>query len=374
MKTLKIMLLVLGIALAGCKPSKYAQIGDGLFADIQTNKGDIIIKLHYDQTPVTVANFVALAEGKNPFVTDTLKGKPFYNGIIFHRVIKDFMIQGGDPTGTGSGSPGYRFKDEFKDSLKHDKPGILSMANSGPATNGSQFFITHVPTPHLDGRHTVFGEVVQGMETVDTIANVATQKLGPQRDRPEEDVVMNTVKIIRNGKAARNFDAVAVMTTYFESVDQREKALEKTKASLAAEFETQKATAETLASGLKILYLKKGDGKKPKTGQKVMVNYAGYFTDGNLFDSNIEAIETQYNKYNPAKKQKGMYTPFPMIYSQEARMIPGFREGLLLMKPGDKVRLFVPSSLGYGPEGRGNVIPPDTDLIFDIEIVGVSGD
>lgn len=378
MKNLKLMFLAVIIALSGCKSAKYTQLGDGLFADIQTNKGDIIVKLHYEQTPVTVANFVSLAEGKNTFVIDSLRGKPYYDGIIFHRVIRDFMIQGGDPTGTGSGSPGYRFEDEIVDSLTHNKPGILSMANSGPNTNGSQFFITHKPTPHLNGIHTVFGEVVQGMEVVDTIANVETSRERSTRDRPQEAVIMNHVEIVRNGKSARKFDAVKVMNTYFEEADEREAAAKrrqeemiKMKAALASEFEAQKAKAEELPSGLRVLYLNKSEGKKPKMGQKVMVNYAGYFTNGNLFDSNQEAIEKRYNKYNPVKKQKGFYDPIPMDYSREARLIPGFREGLLLMKVGDKVRLFIPSELGYGPTGSRNVIPPNADLVFDMELVKV---
>ena len=195
----------------GCKTGKYADLGDGIFADIQTTKGEIVVKLYQDATPVTVANFVSLAEGNSEFVEEKFKGKPYYDGLIFHRVIKDFMLQGGCPDGTGRGNPGYKFKDEFVDTLKHSKKGLLSMANSGPTTNGSQFFITHKPTPWLDGKHTVFGEVIKGMEVVDSIANVKTV---PQ-DKPEVDVVMNKVQIIRNGKVAKKFDANEVMGDYF---------------------------------------------------------------------------------------------------------------------------------------------------------------
>ncbi len=383
MKNLKLILLVIIIAFSGCKPAKYTQLGDGLFADIQTNKGDIIVKLHHKQTPVTVASFVSLAEGKSPFVSDSLKGKKFYDGLIFHRVMKNFMIQGGDPAGTGSGSPGYRFENEIVDSLTHNEAGILSMANSGGTnTNGSQFFITHVPYPSLDGNYSVFGKVVQGIEIVDTIANVDTYKGGLQKDRPKETVVMNHVEIIRNGKSAKAFDAVEVMNTYFEGANEREAEAKRIqaekeakakeiRATLAAEFEAQKAQAETLPSGLKMLYMNKSDGEKPKIGQVVMVNYAGYFADGKLFDSNLETIETNHNKYNPAKKQRGLYNPAPMECSPKAQIIPGFREGLLLMRVGDKIRFFIPSALGYGPAGRGNVIPPNADLVFDVEVLKI---
>ncbi len=174
--------------------SQNNKLGEGLFAKIVTTKGAIIVKLEMEKTPLTVANFVGLAEGK---IKNTAKaeGQPYYNGLKFHRVIADFMIQGGDPTGTGSGSSGYKFKDEFDQSLKHNRAGTLSMANSGPGTNGSQFFITHKDTPWLDGKHSVFGYVVEGQGTVDLIA---------------EGDLIKTIEIIRNGKAAKKFDAAKV--------------------------------------------------------------------------------------------------------------------------------------------------------------------
>lgn len=176
-------------------------LDDGLYAEITTNRGAILVKLTMEETPMTVANFVGLAEG---IIKNQAKeaGVPYYNGLLFHRVIskangdaQDFMIQGGDPTGTGSGDPGYRFADEFHPALKHDSPGVLSMANSGPGTNGSQFFITIVETPWLDNKHTVFGHVVEGMEIVNTSMT---------------GDVMQTVKIIRIGNAAENFDAAKI--------------------------------------------------------------------------------------------------------------------------------------------------------------------
>ena len=370
MKKAYAIVLVLGVILAGCK-SQYAELGDGLFADIQTNKGDIIVKLEYEKTPVTVANFVSLAEGKSPFVTDSLKDKPYYDGIIFHRVIKDFMIQGGDPTGTGRGNPGYKFKDEFNDSLLHDKKGILSMANSGPKTNGSQFFITHKPTPFLNGRHTVFGEVVEGLDVVDTIANVETSQDPVSKDRPISEIVMNKVAIVRNGKAAKKFDAVQVMSDYFAEEEAKIAAFEKMKADFVTSLEKEKAEAEELPSGLKIKTLKEGEGEKPAIGSKVLVHYAGYLEDGTLFDSNYEDVAVKYNKFDERRKLGGGYNPLPMDYSPDAGLIAGFKEGLLNMKVGDKKRIFIPSHLGYGPQGSGP-IPPNASLVFDLEITGIA--
>ena len=350
----------------------YKDLGDGLFADIETTQGNIIVKLNYKETPVTVANFVTLAEGKNTFVKAEYKGKPFYNGTIFHRVIKDFMIQGGDPTGTGMGEPGYRFEDEIVPTLKHDKKGILSMANAGPATNGSQFFITQVPTPHLDGRHTVFGETVKGLEVIDAIANTKTV----MNDKPEKDIKINKITIIANGKDAKNFNAVKVFEDYFKEINKREREKEaKTKAAAAKfleEVKTQEPQAKALPSGVKIFKLVDGKGKQPNHTHQVMVNYAGYLKNGTLFDSNVKEIEETYGKYNSLREQQGGYQAFPMPYNTSAQLIPGFRDALLTMKVGDKIRVFIPAALGYGERGAGDVIPPNSDLIFDIEITDIA--
>ena len=190
MKSIKIivfaLLLNFGLSMQGQK------LENGIFAKIKTNKGEILLQLEYQKTPMTVANFISLAEGTNRYVADKYKGKRFYDGLKFHRVIKNFMIQGGDPLGTGAGDPGYKFKDEFVSSLKHDKAGILSMANSGPNTNGSQFFITHKATPWLNGRHTIFGHVLKGQDVVDTI---------------EKNDIIQSILIIRKGKEAKKFKA-----------------------------------------------------------------------------------------------------------------------------------------------------------------------
>ncbi|MBS9461482.1 peptidylprolyl isomerase [Flagellimonas sp. 389] len=367
MKQYLVLIALCSIVFLGCKSGKYADLEDGIYADIQTSQGDILVKLEHEKTPVTVANFVSLAEGKSPFVSDSLKDKKYYDGLIFHRIIKDFMIQGGDPTGTGRGNPGYKFKDEFHDSLSHSKKGILSMANSGPKTNGSQFFITHKETPWLDGRHTVFGEVVEGMDVVDTLANV--EVVAPA-NKPKVDVVMNAVEIIRNGKEAKKFDAIQIMTDYFAEEEAVVAAFEKMKSELLADFEQQKEAAEESDSELKIFSLTKGEGEQPKIGQKVLVNYAGWLPNGDLFDSNYEDIAVKFNKYDDRRKQGGGYSPVPMEYGPEARLIPGFKEGLQTMKVGDKIRLFIPPHLGYGAQG-GGPIPPNSDLIFDLEIVGI---
>ncbi len=350
----------------------YKDLGDGLFADIETTQGNIIVKLNYKETPVTVANFVTLAEGKNTFVKAEYKGKPFYNGTIFHRVIKDFMIQGGDPTGTGMGEPGYRFEDEIVPTLKHDKKGILSMANAGPATNGSQFFITQVPTPHLDGRHTVFGETVKGLEVIDAIANTKTV----MNDKPEKDIKINKITIIANGKDAKNFNAVKVFEDYFKEINKREREREaKTKAAAAKfleEVKVQEPQAKALPSGVKIFKLVDGKGKQPNHTHQVMVNYAGYLKNGTLFDSNVKEIEEAYGKYDSLREQQGGYQAFPMPYNTSAQLIPGFRDALLTMKVGDKIRVFIPAALGYGERGAGDVIPPNSDLIVDIEITDIA--
>jgi len=363
-------LSILTILLFGCK-SQYAELGDGLFADIHTTEGDIIVRLEYEKTPVTVANFISLAEGTSPFVSDSLKGKKYYDGLIFHRVMKDFMIQGGDPTGTGRGNPGYKFKDEFNDSLIHDKKGILSMANSGTTTNGSQFFITHKPTPWLNGRHTVFGEVVEGLDVVDSIANVETSQEPATKDRPLVDVVMNKVEIVRNGKDARKFDAVQVMTDYFAEEEAKIAAFEKMKSNFSAELTDQKEQAEELPSGLKMMVLKEGEGEQPKIGQQVLVRYAGYLEDGTLFASNYEDLAKKYNVFDESAKMGGSYEPMPTEYSPDARLIAGFKEGLLNMEVGEKARIFIPSHLGYGSQGSGP-IPPNSNLVFDVEIVGMA--
>ena len=382
---MKIIALVIFVTFLSCDDKRYPDLDNGLYAEFVTSIDTMVVKLTYKKTPVTVANFVALAEGNHPMVDSTFKGKKFYNGLIFHRVIDKFMIQGGDPTGTGSGSPGYKFGDEFDESLKHDKPGILSMANSGPATNGSQFFITEVPTSHLDNRHTVFGEVVLGLDVQDSISNV---KVGPG-SKPEKDVVILELNIIRKGFKARNFDAVKTWETELPKLEERAKqkaeearlkAEEERKESMAKNvaataktltiLNDYKSKCKTLPSGLMSYTITEGNGAKPKQGDTVKVYYEGYHIDGQLFDSNRKDIEEMFGKLNPQKEQRGMYNPMPMQISPDAQMIPGFKEGVANMKVGDKTFLYLPSHLAYGERGRG-AIRPNTDLTFIIEMVEI---
>ena len=342
-----ILLLVLITSFVSCKKEeeKRSDLADGLFADIKTSKGTITVKLEYEKAPITVANFVSLVEGKNTFVSDEFKNKPFYDGLKIHRVEPGFVIQGGDPAGNGSGGPGYAFKDEFTD-LKHEKAGTLSMANAGPETNGSQFFITLAATPNLDGRHTVFGYVIKdGMKVVNTIA-------------VNDDII--SIKIIRNGEAAKNFDAVKIFTDDFNKND-------KIKEAKAAYFEELKATTTKSPTGLAYKILTDGSGKKPANGSTVYIHYAGYFENGMLFDSSIKSIEESYGKYNQQKEDQNGYRPFPFVVGSKTGLITGFIEGIEKLNIGDKVLLFIPSKLAYGEQGYGT-IPPNTDIIFEIEM------
>jgi len=308
--------------------------GDSMQAQIETTKGTILIELEFEKTPMTVANFVGLAEGNIKNESKPL-GTPYYDGIKFHRVIPDFMIQGGDPTGTGRGGPGYKFYDEFHPDLKHSKPGILSMANSGPTTNGSQFFITHKATPWLDNKHSVFGHVIEGQEIVDAI---------------EQNDIINSIKIIRKGKLATNFDAPKV----FEEEKNRYQKIEEEKTKkLEEEMNKLTKDAMTTGSGLKYIIIEKGDGPKPESGQTVSVHYAGYLMNGQKFDSS-------YDRNQPID--------FPV---GTGRVIKGWDEGIMLLNVGTKAKLIIPPNLGYGPQGAGGVIPPNATLIFEVELVAI---
>ena len=320
--------------------AKVANPNDGIFAEIETTKGKIVLRLEYKKTPVTVANFISLAEGTNPKVSETYKGKKFYDGLKFHRVIKDFMIQGGDPLGNGTGGPGYAFKDEITD-LKHTKGGILSMANSGPKTNGSQFFITHKETSWLDGKHTVFGSVVTGMEVVNAI---------------EQNDAITKMTIVRKGDEASKFNATKVFEDYFlnkDAEDAKEAAAQAAaQAATNAKALKQFETAVSTASGLKYIVLKEGTGAKPVATSNVKVHYTGSLLDGKVFDSSV---------------QRGQPIDFGLN-----QVIPGWTEGVQLMKEGAKYKFFIPYKLAYGERGAGGVIPPKTDLIFEVELLKIN--
>ncbi len=353
---------------------------EGIFAEFDTDKGKITVQLEYTKTPITVANFIALAEGTNASVTDDkFKGKPFYDGLKFHRVIADFMIQGGDPAGNGSGGPGYAFKDEFTDA-KFDRAGILAMANSGPKTNGSQFFITHKDTPWLTGKHTIFGNVTKGQDVVNAI---------------KQDDIIKKVTITRKGVNAKKFDAPKIFADYMANKagdDAKDAAAEADKKKVQAEAEAKKmaeyksqygpvitakaayltgvkATATETPSGLKYKITQKGTGTKPADGTKVLINYAGYLEDGSLFDSSYETVCKEYGKFDENRAKANGYQPFPFTYGQKEGLIPGFIEGTSLMNIGDKALFFIPSKLGYGERGAGNVIPPNANIIFEVEML-----
>ena len=307
---------------------------NGIYAKMGTTKGAITIKLEHEKTPMTVANFVGLAEGTlENNVTEV--GTPYYNGLTFHRVIADFMIQGGDPTGTGAGGPGYQFEDEIHPELRHNRPGTLSMANAGPATNGSQFFITHGPTDWLDGKHTVFGYVVEGQDVVDAVAQGDT---------------METVEIVRVGAEAEAWDASSVFTTARSAAEEAARAAQEAADAAIADL---KAGAEKTASGLMYIMHEEGKGPKPAAGQNVKVHYELKLADGVVVDSS-------YSRGTPLDIPIGV-----------GQVIPGWDEGIQLLNEGSKATLIVPSELGYGPSGAGGVIPPNATLIFKVELVQV---
>ena len=369
MKKVKLWALLLPLLLVACKSAKYPNLKDGLYADIQTNYGDMLAELYYKTTPGTVANFVSLAEGTNTYVADSLKGKRYYDGTKSHRVIKNFMLQAGDRTATGEGDPGYKFADEFVDTLRYTRKGQLGMANSGPATNGSQFFITEVATDWLNFRHTIFGQVIQGEDVISKITSVKT---GAQ-DRPVDPVVIKKVEIIRVGKDAQKWDAPKVFDAFMKEQNAKAQKLESQKGNNLALMTEQEAKAVAQPSGIKILKLKEGNGVKPQIGSDVLVNYAGFLrATGDLFDTNIAEIAKENDAYDAARAADPQYgyIPYAWKYSPEVGLIAGFKEALLSMKVGDRIRVFIPSALAYGKQGFGNgVIPPDADLMFEIEIV-----
>lgn len=309
---------------------------DGMYAKFETSKGDIYCALEFKKTPMTVASFVGLAEGsmKNSAKSE---GTPYYDGLKFHRVIPNFMIQGGCPLGTGTGDPGYKFPDEIDSTLKHTGPGILSMANAGPGTNGSQFFITHVKTDWLDGKHTVFGHVIEGQEIVNKIVGNDTIK---------------RLLILRKGKEAESFNAPTVFEEKQKEIIKKEE--EKIAAEKAA-FATMLSKVENgsvTTSGLKYVHIKEGTGASPSATDKVTVHYAGYLVDGKKFDSSYDRKQTISFGLN--------------------QVIPGWTEGLQLMKIGGESLFLIPANLGYGAQGAGGVIPPNATLLFKVELFDVT--
>lgn len=307
---------------------------NGLYAIVKTSKGNITLNLEFEKTPATVGNFVALCEGEMKNSSKDL-GVPYYNNLKFHRVINDFMVQAGCPLGTGTGNPGYKFDDEFHPELKHDKAGILSMANAGPGTNGSQFFITHVPTAWLDNKHTVFGSVLDGMDIVNTI---------------EQGDEIIDIKISRVGDEANSFNALKSFNDFNESAIQREKEI---KENNLKNLNNISKGFEVTSSGLRYKITDKGNGNSAVVGKNVKVHYKGQLIDGTVFDSSFKRNE-------PIEFTLGI-----------GQVIKGWDEGLALLSEGDKARFIIPSDLAYGEAGAGGVIPPNANLIFDVELVSV---
>ena len=308
---------------------------NGLYAIVKTSKGNITLNLEFEKTPATVGNFVALCEGEMKNSSKDL-GVPYYNNLKFHRVINDFMVQAGCPLGTGTGNPGYKFDDEFHPELKHDKAGILSMANAGPGTNGSQFFITHVPTAWLDNKHTVFGSVLESMDIVNSIE--------------QGDEIMD-VKISRVGDEANSFNALKSFNDFNESAIQREKEI---KENNLKNLNNISKGFEVTSSGLRYKITDKGNGNSAVVGKNVKVHYKGQLIDGTVFDSSFKRNE-------PIEFTLGI-----------GQVIKGWDEGLALLSEGDKARFIIPSDLAYGEAGAGGVIPPNANLIFDVELVSVA--
>lgn len=373
MKT-KFILFFMAYSMMFTCENKHTDLEDGLYAEFDTTMGKMLIKLTYEKTPVTVANFVALAEGNHPKVDKDFEGIKYYDGLIFHRVIDGFMIQGGDPKGDGSGGPGYKFLDEIDETLIHDKPGILSMANSGPGTNGSQFFITEVPTPHLNFKHTVFGHVVDGIEIQDAISNVETAVA----DRPVIDVRIKKLKIIRIGDKAKDFNAVKtwneIEPKLFIIQEEKKRAALAKMDSLAkiekAKIDKFRGKSKKLKSGVEVYTIKKGKGVKPVDGDEIFFNYEGYLSiNGVLFGTNRKDIMIAYDRYSKDDENKGWYDPQKIKFSSNMQLIEGFKEVLTNMNLGDKVFAYIPSELGYGERAMGNRIPANSDLAFIIELV-----
>ncbi len=348
---MRALIILFSISLLPLSSSAAEKLGDGLYAQLNTSKGKITIRLEYEKTPLTVANFVGLAEGTKKFTAQGRKeGKPYYDGLNFHRVIADFMVQGGCPLGTGTGSPGYRFNDEIDSTLKHSGPGILSMANSGPGTNGSQFFITHKATPWLDGKHTVFGKVLGKKDQ--NVVN-AIQK----GDK------LKSVKIMRVGKKAEAFkgdeehfnkikeDKVRAKRIIYELRMKREE--EQVQALISKHKKENEGIELVMAkSGLRYFVLKNGKGKTPTVGTRVRIHLTSTLANGKKISSS---------------RARNLPMNFPV---GKDYLPAGLDMALMQMKKGERRLLIVPEKLAFGERGAGGgLVPPFATLVYDVELV-----
>ncbi|WP_299053114.1 peptidylprolyl isomerase [uncultured Polaribacter sp.] len=376
-------LLLFAILFAACKSPKYSDLKDGLYAEFSTNKGAILVQLYAKDVPMTVANFLALVEGSHSRLTDSLKDKNFYEDVIFHRVVRNFVIQAGGFTSEGKKNVGYSFGDEFPTAkngdlkFKHNDKGILSMANGGKATNNSQFFITHRSIPHLDGKHTVFGKTIVNSlqlkelkkkikDSVQLKKSIDSLRMAVVNQIAVNDTIED-IKIIRIGEFANNFNSTSIFDRELASFSESEEELKNAaitveKARYASYLLKKKRflakmdenNAKKTSSGLRILKLKKTTGQKVIDSKRLSIHYTLYTADGTKIKSTLKdntPFECQLNDFNNP-------------------MITGFKEGVLLMREGEKARLFIPYYLGYGADKFGP-FPAKSDLVFEVEVLKI---
>lgn len=337
MRKIAVLFLLLLVSVTSCSAQK-----EELLASIETTKGTIVLQLFFEEVPLTVSNFVGLANGIFAEENESLskKGK-YYDGIVFHRVVPGFVIQGGDPTGTGSGGPGYSFTDEFHPKLKHDKKGMLSMANSGPGTNGSQFFITLDATPHLDGKHSVFGQVKEGMDVVESIEQ------GDAMQSVTVKATKGTARQFLKNISWENFNAMRK-----ENEEERKKEEEAQLAKIVSEIEAETPELQKTEDGIYVQEITPGTGKKVQEGDTVQTHYElRLYGEDKIIDSSY--ARKQPFEFKPGAKQ----------------VIAGWDAVVQTMSEGQKIRAVIPPELGYGSRGAGGVIPGNAFLDFTIELV-----
>ena len=374
---------IIFMLLTSCVQGKYKDLEAGIYAEIQTNKGNILLELYTEYVPKTVANFIALVEGTNSRLVDSLKGKNFYDNIIFHRVVPNFVIQAGGFTSQGRKSTGYFFGDEFPKNkngniiYKHDDQGVLSMANGGPLTNNSQFFITYRAIPHLDGKHSVFGKAIINStelkklqkthpDTLQLKNAINVTRMEVINKVSQKDTII-TINIIRIGAKAQDFNAaktfdeeVIKFNKSQEEIAKEENKIEEKryvsyllkKKSFLIDMEESKA--RKTGTGLRILKLKKTKGKKVFISKKVTANYTLYTADGKKMNSSDDI---------------GKPIVFDLNNTQKP-MISGLKEGLLSMRSGEKSRFFIPYTIGFGNQKFGP-FPEKSDLVFEVEILKI---
>ncbi len=361
----KILLFLTIIVLFSCKTDKYPDLKDGIYAEITTDKGVIVSLLEYEKTPVTVANFILLSNGNHPKIAKEFKGKKFYDGLPLMN--NNLIVQTVVPNNT---IIGYDFEDEMPVSqegdflLTHNKQGVLSMANNGRNTNNASFFISLAEAPKFDGKYTIFGNVVKGIDVL--------KKIG-------KDDKIKSVAIIKKGQKAKAFNELKTFNDYYLKLEEKkdkEYAKIKKRTDNAVKAKKQmhrfifnnKRLAKEYPSGLRILVTKDGTGEKPKTGSQVFVDFAGFLEDGSLFGTTILKTAEMYNQYDEQFDLDNKYHPLVLLYSDKAKLIKGLKEGLQKMQYGEKAMLFIPSKLAYGEKGDGSIVPPNTDLVIELEI------